>query len=95
LTSAQIVTHDCVLRGCGTISRRLKRLPPWCRTVLVLRLLWSFVWFPSKKPATTAAAGPTAAGGNGVDGDSDSSSDESDAAGAGKPQRRRRVRRET
>lgn len=58
---------------------------------LVMRVLWSFVWFP-KKPSGGGAA--TAAGGNGTNA-ADSGSDDDSGAGASAAQRRRRVRRET
>jgi hypothetical protein len=54
----------------------------------VVRVLWSFVWFPAKAAGIDAA---DAAGGNG--GAAISASEDSSGAGVG-TQRRRRVRHE-
>ena len=66
---------------------------PWFlpsrRVAMVVRVLWSFVWFPAKSAVADAA---DAAGGNGS---AAASSSKDSGARAATFQRRRRVRRET
>lgn len=62
---------------------------PFRRVAMIVRVLWSFVWFPANSAVAEAA---DAAGGNGS---AAASSREDSGAGAATIQRRRRVRRET
>jgi hypothetical protein len=72
--------HRMIWFPCILLSRRV---------AIVVRVLWSFVWFPAKSAVADAA---DATGGNG---NAAASSGEDSGAGVATSQRRRRVRRET